>query len=178
MRNGLCLALSLVLTPCVALAQGRLADPATTHVRARSVMAAHLIDEATNRSAIVRALVQRLDASDIVAYVSIDMLAPPGQRGRLTIIGHAGGRRYVDIKVTRINDRRAELASLAHELQHAAEVAAAPEAVDQPSLDRLYRRIGFNVSDKRRYESHAALKVGEAVFRELADGAAAAVDGR
>ena len=61
---------------------------------------------------------------------------------------------------------------LAHELQHAVEIADAPEVVDEASLKELYRRLGadsgpgaFNGSVW--FETQGAIDTGRRVYSEL-----------
>jgi hypothetical protein len=63
-----------------------------------------------------------------------------------------------------------EISAIAHELQHAIEVAEAPDVVDGASMARLFRRIGYvNVQTARVvvYETDATRRVGERVLKEL-----------
>lgn len=150
-------------------------ESSDAHVRAHSALARRLIADGSQRSALFRALVERLDRSDVVVYVDLDMRMSDKTRGRLRFIGSAGGRRYVDVRVARALDHRIEMSFLGHELQHAVEIAEAPEVVDARSMDRFYRRIGFSISDRHWHESRAAMETGRAIFREVADAATAVV---
>jgi hypothetical protein len=55
----------------------------------------------------------------------------------------------------------------AHELQHAIEVAQAPEVTDARSLAQLYRRIGWE-GQAGRFESNRARAIGNLVRNQLA----------
>lgn len=165
-----------VLAVRTAAGAARAEQAADPHLRALSPEAQRLIDEASEQSSIVRGLVARLDATDVIVYVSLDLRLPERTRGQLRFIARAGGQRYLDVRIARTLDRRSDIASLGHEIQHALEIAAAPEVVDAASLDRFYGRVGFSVSDKRWHESHAALRAGEAILRELRTAAHAAGD--
>ena len=63
--------------------------------------------------------------------------------GRLTFISAVGGYRYVHVRVARLAAADVQIALIGHELQHAVEIADAPDVVDRPSLAREYQRIGF-----------------------------------
>lgn len=62
---------------------------------------------------------------------------------------------------------------IGHELQHAAEVAAASEVVDDATLTALYRRIGDPSS--HGWDTIAARAMGSVVADELAGSANAVV---
>lgn len=66
--------------------------------------------------------------------------------GQLQFAAVASGLRYLRVSV-RLPGRDAELVAwLGHELQHAVELASAPEVIDQDSLIRYYERIGMRRS--------------------------------
>lgn len=155
-------------------AQGN--DLHDVRVRGMSPLARRLMADAVQRSPLFRALVDRLDRSDVVVYVDLDMRMPERTRGRLRFIGSAGGRRYLDVRIAHALDRRVEMAMIAHELRHAIEIADAREVVDARSMDRFYRRIGFSLTAASWYESHAAVETGQAVLRELSHPAGAAAE--
>ena len=62
------------------------------------------------------------------------------------------------------------IATLAHELQHALEVARSPDVKDATTMRALFERIG-TVRVRRTmttaYETEAAREIGEQVLREL-----------
>lgn len=136
-----------------------------THVRPITSSARSLVAEATARSSIVTGLMDDLERSDVVVYV-VDGMAgirtdPPAS---LAFLSCAAGVRYVRVQIGRwMTPPWVRIAELAHELQHAVEVARAPEVKDGDSLGRLYRRIGWE-SQRGRFESQEAVTVG---FRVL-----------
>jgi hypothetical protein len=85
----------------------------------------------------------------------------------LTFVSFAAGTRYLMVRVDRWGrapwDR---VAQLAHELQHAMEIAQAPEVQDAASLARLYRRIGW-ACGTRSFESDQARITGNLVRDQL-----------
>lgn len=176
MRSWICVAFIVVTLIAAGAGPARGEDGQEPHVRTISPLAQRLVADATERSPAFKALVDAVNASDVVVYVSLDMRLSERVRGQLQFIGSAGGRRYLDVRVARHLDRRIEMAALAHELQHAVEIAGAPEVVDSATLDRFYRRIGFSISDRFWHESHAAMAAGDAVMRELTHAPAAAAD--
>jgi hypothetical protein len=64
-----------------------------------------------------------------------------------------------------------ELALIGHELQHALEIARAPDIRSPDDITALFRRIGRSPHCPRGtpdcFETSAALAVGEQVLREL-----------
>ena len=142
--------------------------PSSPRLRASDAQMRMLIDEAIAKSATVRALVEHLAASDVIVYVACEF--DPGVRaaGRLNFMTAAGGVRYVVIRL-KLTRRHAAIAMLAHELQHAAEIARTPSIVDGDSLMREYSRMGYRSygSDGSAFETQAAVDVGRRVADEL-----------
>ena len=124
-------------------------DSSHRHVRASESRILALLEAGLSRSATFRRLVATLDASDVIVYIE-----PKTTRQALGgYLAHnitvAGAYRYlhVAIETTGAKDRLIPL--LAHELQHAVEVAQAPEAVDAESLGRLSERLAGAVRLRR-----------------------------
>jgi hypothetical protein len=115
-----------------------------------------------------------LDAADVVVYVHVELRSSVGPSGRLQFMSAGGGRRYLRVSVEPggqswgdVLSRRHELtAVLAHELQHATEVAAATAVVDMAGFRELYRSIGIRL-DAGVFDTVAARLVGERVLSEL-----------
>jgi hypothetical protein len=86
-------------------------------------------------------------------------------------VGRFDGRPYLRTLVNPDHRHRDNvIATLAHELQHAIEVASAPDITDAASIQALFRRIGRVRLGNRSavtYETEAAERAGEAVQREL-----------
>jgi hypothetical protein len=123
-------------------------------------------------SATFRDLVDRINASDVVVYVtaaSIDL--PSGIDGRLTFVCAAGGFRYVLVRVNSQLPAARLVSLLGHELQHAREIADSGWIVDPPSLAREYARsLGYRSNRQgaqQMFDSAAAVRAGEQVLREL-----------
>ncbi len=109
------------------------------HVRAGDQKAAALLRLGVTASPTFRLLLDTLEHSDLIVYVETGPMSLPGQ---LQLAAVASGCRYVRVSV-RVPARDWDLiAWLGHELQHAVELAGAPEVVDQGSLTRFYERIG------------------------------------
>ena len=89
--------------------------------------------------------------------------------GRLNFMVSAGGVRYLVIRL-KPAPRSATIAMLAHELQHAAEIADTPSIVDSESLGREYERIGYRSRAAHgglAFDTRAAVETGRRVAEEL-----------
>ena len=121
------------------------------------------------RSSTMRRLVDAIEASDLVVYVERHNRFRRSEAGEFHLAGRAGAYRYARISLsTALTDR--ELAMiLAHELQHATELAAARDVDTQDQMRNFYCRIG----DRWPYvfDTAAARTVTERVGEELAQAA-------
>jgi hypothetical protein len=147
--------------------------PDTRHERA-------LLDELIERSATGRALVARLEQSDLIVYIR---LRPLGSRidGRIGLLSAAGGRRFFVVEIARERPIETMLVSLAHELRHACEIADTPSIVDPATLLAFYERVGTQMSamiGQTTYETSAAAAVGAQVRSELHASSALSTLGR
>ena len=86
------------------------------------------------------------------------------------IVCAGGNIRYVRIAVDIAGLKHRLVSVLAHELQHAVEVAQAPDARDAQSLERLFSRlaVAFGCGGSNCFETRAAKDVEEIVSAELA----------
>lgn len=139
------------------------------HVRIADPELRRLFDAGLAVSPTLHALVQRLEHSDVVAYIRFEE-PRAGIDGSLQFVSTAAGIRYLLIRVERLPTRSRQLALIGHELQHAVEVATAPHVVDQQTFVQEYERIGHarhRGQQPRRFETLAALAAGERVLKEL-----------
>ena len=137
-------------------------------VRPLGPEAEHLLAEARRLSPTVRRLLAELDGSDLIVFVELRI--PRSIRtGQLALIGTGVGVRYVKIEIYGVDCVRATTPWLAHELQHAVEIASAPEVTDDAGVTRLYGKIGRPSKDGlRSFETKAAIDVRNQVLAELA----------
>jgi hypothetical protein len=132
------------------------------HVRGADAKARLLLQEGAARSATFRTLLEALASSDILVYVETGALDRPGQ---LLFVTAGPDCRFLRISI-RVPGRDADLiAWLAHELQHAVEIAAARDVRDGHAVLRLYQRIGL--ADRLTGESAAAQEVWARVRDEV-----------
>jgi hypothetical protein len=149
-----------------------------SNVRSHEPFLRRALAQAVERSATVRHQLARLQAAKVLVYlhsgpcIGSDTMA-------CTILAPANG----PVRVVRINfvlnkdrgvvtvikqQRDRLLAQIAHELEHAIEIAESPDVVDAVSLQRLYERIGFpSTSSPQGFETAAAVRAGEAALREV-----------
>jgi hypothetical protein len=142
----------------------------TTDRRISSAVEIGLRDSPTFRE-----LVNRINASDVVVYVTADASElPPGLDGQLTFLSATGGFRYVVVRVNSKLSAARLVALLGHELQHAREVADSDAIVDSRSMAHAYAaRLGYHNradTDGHTFDSVAAVRAGEQVLRELLTG--------
>lgn len=143
---------------------------ATMHVRTAEADTATLIREAVQKSPSFRLLVERLNASDVIVYVRSVRDLPPGVDGHLTFVGAAGGRRYLVVSLDWGRSRPRLTATLAHELQHALEIAGREDIVDHPSLAQAFEGFGAEGAWRpkgRSFDTAAAIQAGDRVWKEM-----------
>jgi hypothetical protein len=160
---GVLLLVSSLMTPAVPFVQGG-------HVRTNDPDVRDLIAGGVQRSSIFRDLVARLGVSDVIVYIENDCSMPAFLFGRTNFMSSGGGMRYVMIGIACARVDRERVAILAHELQHAIEIAGSPSIVDQDSLAAQYRRIGFmsdGFTPGKGYDTRAAIDTGRRVWLEL-----------
>ena len=176
-------ALAFLIATSVGAGGTAAADPvaalASRRVRVVERHLGALLQEGLRLSATLRALVTRLERSDLVVYVMCDGRSVPRIDGRLTLMGSTPGARYVMVRIRELDDARRMLAIVGHELQHAVEIADTPAIADADSMAREFLRIGYSsrpVPSGPSFETRAAVAMGLQVWRELQAADAAAFD--
>ena len=142
--------------------------PRWTRTRPLGSGAITLLATAADRSPIIANLLEDIEQTDLVVYVSDSM---PGFSARpkshMVFLSGASGARYLLIRVDPWRLSPSEcIAALGHELHHALEIAAAPEVMDAAGMEQLYRRIGWE-SEIGRFESSGARDTGQRVWKQL-----------
>ena len=142
--------------------------PQDPHVRTTEPKVASLIDLGLTGSATFRQLVDQLNGSDVVVYVALKQT----RDGLGAYLAHdvvvAGGRRYLHVAIETLGTDRHIAARLGHELQHAVEVAQAPDVRDAATLEQLFTRLDVRSICRGCFETAAALKVQSDIETELA----------
>jgi hypothetical protein len=160
--------MGLLMVLALALATQESAPPRNVRTFDSKILA--LIDAGISGSATFRGLIATLNESDVIVHI-----APKLSRHRLggyfahNIVSR-GQFRYVRIAVDIAGAEHRLVAVLAHELQHAVEVAQAPDARDAQSVERLFNRlaVAFGCGGSNCFETKAAMDVQEIVSAELA----------
>jgi hypothetical protein len=146
-------------------------DSSHRHVRASEGRILALIETGLSRSTTFRSLIATLDESDVIVY-----LEPKTTRQNLGgYLAHEvvtrGGYRYLRIAIDTKGSEGRLVPLLAHELQHAVEVARSPEAIDAESLEQLFVRLSvqFGCGGTTCSETQAAKDIEHIVSDELKD---------
>lgn len=145
-------------------------ESAPRHVRTADSKILTLIDAGVSGSATFRRLIATLNESDVIVYI-VPNLTRNTLGGYLThSLVSQGQHRYLRIAVDTAGTTHRLVSLLAHELQHAVEVAQAPDARDSQSLERLFSRlaVGFGCGSSGCFETRAARDIEEIVRAELA----------
>ena len=144
------------------------------HVRTTDRDVRELVRDAMNRSPSLRTLVARLVRSDVIVYVMREHGLASQADGQLNIMATVGGRRYVAVRVAWERTPRRQAAIIAHELQHAVEIADAPWVVDDATLATEYERMGAHrprLGVVKAFDTGAAVLAGEHAWLEYGSGA-------
>ena len=148
---------------CVGTVHAQEAAPA---VRPEDPALREIIALGMARSATFRHLATWLDTSDLVVYVRF---APCAGKVPACLLwaSESGATRRLLVKLDRVDRSVSELAALlAHELQHAHEVAAEPDIRDAASFRNAFASRGSK--NAAGFETAAAAAAGRRVSAELA----------
>ena len=138
-----------------------------THIRCQNHRILEAFEYASTRSATFRNVVATVESSNVIVSVAEGPCQNSAIRGCLQLLHTTPDVRHVIIRIDPRQPVIAVVRQLAHELQHAAEIAAAPEVIDAASLRHLYATIGFSgVTTVDFFESRAAQEVEAHVARE------------
>ena len=137
------------------------------HVRPLDPLASTLLSTGSRSSSTFAGLIAGLDQSaGFVVYVTTS--PDPDRRGSIVFVSRASGVTYLLIRVCTRQTVTDRVAVLAHELEHAVEIAAAtPPIASEQDLTRLYTCIGIDSTGKH-LESEAAVRAERAVHHEIA----------
>ena len=115
-----------------------------------------------------RELAARLERSDVVVYISVEPRPPGKCPGATRFVTATRYTRFLHIALDRKLPPKTMIALLAHELQHALEVADAPEIRDLDSFRQHYEQNGFRNTALNTFDSRTARETGRRVRAELA----------
>jgi hypothetical protein len=166
MRLLLAIVLSAVVVTSSSLAAF---DDGGPRLRPQDARLSQLLRQGAERSTTFKALVDRIEAGDVIVYLAINPLMKQAYSGMLTWMTKAGGFRYVRASISPDLTPDQMIATLAHELQHAVEVVEDSAVTDEKTLVALYKRIGSpnRSSSSTGWETVAAQEAGYQVRREL-----------
>ena len=147
------------------------ADGPTGEVRLRPQDARleAVLKEGAARSATFKSLVDRIESSNVIVYISLNPIMKRSLSGMLTWMTKTGNYRYVRASISTDLAFDQMIATVAHELQHAVEVIDDETVTNEKTLIALYQRIGHqnSASSPTRWETTAAQQAGFQVRREL-----------
>lgn len=161
----LCCILAILAGPAFAQPAGP-ADPVGARVRGATPQMQKLIETGIRRSGTFAALVSTLNKTDVIVYVQETRDLPPGVDGQLAVTTGRSPQRYLRAQVLSGLGTAEMIAVVAHELQHAIEVAEHNEVRDSHSLAALYQRIGIQAR-RGQYDTLEAQATGWRVRVEL-----------
>ncbi len=148
---------------------GASALPASVpRIRPLGEHAALTVQRGVSHSPTFREIAARLERSDVVVYVSVEPRLPGRCAGATRFVGATPRIRFLHIALDPDLSPKELVALLAHELQHAIEVADAPEVRDLDSFRQYYEQHGFRDQRVGTYDSQAARETGRRVRAELA----------
>ena len=167
--TGLLLSLALCAVVMSSSALTAAAPAAHARLRPQDSRLTQLLRDGLSRSSTLKALADRIEASNVIVYVGINPLMKSHLSGMLTWMTRAGEFRYLRASLSPDLSPNQMIATIAHELQHAVEVIEDDTVSDENTLVALYRRIGqqHGSSSPSRWETVAAQQAGEQVRKEL-----------
>jgi len=130
-----------------------------------------IIEDTAARSATTRALIARLGYTDTIVYVE-RTASPLIPTARTKLVTAVPGARFIRIGISATASFVDLGPFLAHELQHAVEIAERADVRDDNAVRDLYLKIG-RARGGDRYETEAARDVEWLVRSELKTGTAA-----
>jgi hypothetical protein len=128
--------------------------------------AAKLLEDTAARSPTVRDLLARLALTDTIVYIEMTA-SPQVPTARTTLVTATPTARFLRIGVSSALAPNEMPALVAHELQHAVEIAEREEVRDGEGVRRLFARIGYQ-HGVDNYETEAAKSVERLVRGETA----------
>ena len=144
-----------------------LTQPVVSPIRSHHVRIVKAIEEASRRSVTFKGLIERLNRSDVIVYIESGRCGNAQVMSCVAVTSASGSYRYLRVMIDVDHSLQLIMLEIAHELQHAVEIADAPDVVDGATLRALYRRIGTSSADRDVYETTNAIAVAVRVSLEL-----------
>lgn len=142
----------------------------TPHVRVFDRELKARLDEGIRRSPTLAALVDELDKAAVLVFVDCRLQLPSRVGARVQLATSINGVRYIRVDVSCFLPDAAKITLLAHEFQHALEIAGRSDIVDSDSMESYFQDIGFQTyfdGNHKAYETEAAIAIQERVRAEL-----------
>ncbi len=140
------------------------------HLRPETPGLRSLTTRAAERSPIVRELIDQLDHSSVIVYLRHRVFGPVTVDGQIGLLSASSTHRFLVIELACDRSELTQMATLAHELHHALEIAGEPSVVNTPTLIRFYTRVGSALQPmgvKTTFETQGAADTGARVRHEL-----------
>ena len=156
-----------VVLMTIVTTEGRIvsAQTGSPRVRPEDTAISALIERGIEQSATFRDLINRLDNGSVIVYVRVSRCSAGVPACLVWASADTDARRLL-IKIDRFGRSPDELtALLAHELQHANEVASDPKITDLASFQKAFASRGWKHA--AGFETEEAGKVSKRVAAEL-----------
>jgi hypothetical protein len=137
-----------------------------SHVRSSNPELVALMQQAGERSATFRGLIDTINASDSIVFVE-EGACGHGVRACFVSVAASGAYRYMRVVV---DTRKADwdlMGSIGHELRHTIEVIDVPRVRDNVSKFFLYEQIGTRGTSSGARETQPAVDAGNIVRAEV-----------
>jgi hypothetical protein len=160
----------LVVAGTVALpaaVDAAIADDRSGRIRSMDSAAARVLMEGRAACATIASLAATLEQSDVIVLLSVTMIQD-GLAGDMRFLAATATDRILQIRLDNRRPRIEQMGWLAHELQHAVEVASAPDVRCGRDLALLMARIGRSRDGGHLFETSGAVERGRQAQGELA----------
>ena len=134
------------------------ANPSMPRLRPAAPSAGRLLDRAIRESPTIRRLAGAIAASDLIVYVEIGRVDIRA-RASTELVTATGANRFLRVTLPDLTPPMDLIPLLAHELQHAVEIANEPSVRDAASLRAHYARIGIDPAEAHSFETVQARAV-------------------
>ncbi|HEX7087001.1 MAG TPA: hypothetical protein VF198_11590 [Vicinamibacterales bacterium] len=135
-------------------------------VRPLSREAQSLLLEGAARSATIRRMLARIEASDVIVYVDTQVTPRRIVSAWTRYVSSSPISRMLRVHVDPTYSRHVQLALLGHELRHVMEIVEAPHIRSAEDMLRHYRTHGVETG-YNRYDTPEAVEAGYIVSDEL-----------
>jgi len=157
-----------LLWPVLALGATPVMPPSVPRLRPLGERAADLLSRSLSQSPTVRSLAAHLGKSDVVVYIEIAPRVAGTSAGSTRFVTASPVFRFLHVRLDAELPTRALMPLLAHELQHAVEIADAPGVRNAETFRQYYVHSGDALTGSTGLCSRAARRTAEQVRDEIA----------